>query len=735
MTTLHDSPFSRPPFRLRALVCVLAGLPAAAAVAQTTATPTQLAPVSVTATRTERSIEELPPSVSTTSREQLDEAQADDYRELGKLVPGVDISRNGRYGFTNINIRGLQGNRVLTLVDGIRLPDTFEFQGRDSRVGQDLVDFDSLSSIDIVRGPGSTLYGSSALAGIVGLRTLNPEDLLRDGAYIGGRVTGGHDTTDNSTGLRAAVAGRSDAGTSWLVQVGGRKGHETETGGSIDTPDSRRTVADPQDTERRNVLAKLQQRFDGGHRLGLTAEYFRHEVDTNLLSLRAVPTSTAAGRVLDSYARDEQTRKRVSVEYDYAAPGGRGVVDTASARLYHQKLDSSQQRFEVRGNAPHYERDGQYEQSLVGTSGHFTKRFGGAVTQNWIIGGEWWQSDTEEFAAGFPRTSVVNVRTLPTTKNRQWGIFADNEIGFANGAFTLTPGLRYDRYKIAPEVDSVLAGQIAAGNGSVPAAQEDSRLSPKLAANWLLSDQASLFAQYAYGFRAPSVLEVNGQFTNGTNYTLVPNGGLKPETSRGLDLGARLGTQDLGGTVTVFDTHYRNFIEMASLQNSDPVFLPGFGSVFQYRNVERARIYGTELAGHMALNPNWRLEGFVAWMQGQNESSDGWLDSVPSAKMSVALRYSADQWGALARLTAARAKNKTSLPNAFQAPGYGVVDLSAWWLPTRDVRVTVGLYNLFDRKYWNGTDAQTTALSGTSATRDFYSLPGRNLRATVAWQF
>jgi hemoglobin/transferrin/lactoferrin receptor protein len=735
MTTPFAPQRSLLPWPVRPLVCLLTALPFAPAGAQTLAAATELQTVTVTATRTEKAIDDLPPSVTSTDRASLDENFVDDYRELGKQVPGVDVSRSGRYGHTDINIRGLQGNRVLTLIDGIRLPDTFEFQGRDSRVGQDLVDFGSLSAIDIVRGPGSTLYGSSALAGIVGLRTLDPADLLGATKTLGARLKADYDGADDSKGLQAALAGRVAEDTLWLVQVGERRGHELETGGSIDTPDSRRTQSDPQDVTRRSMMAKLQQRFAGGHRLGLTAEYFKTDVDTDLLSVQAPAGNTAAARVLRSTANDEQERRRISLEYDYRAPGADSIVDGASARIYHQKLESDQFRHEVRANAPRYDRDGLYQQSLKGVSGQLSKRFAGTVSQNWVVGGEWWQTDTDEFAAGFPNISTINVRTLPRTRNRQRGLFADNELSFAGGAFTLTPGVRYDSYRIDPEVDPILAGQIAGGSGSRPAAQKDSRLSPKIAANWIVADEANLFAQYAHGFRAPSVLEVNGQFTNNRQYTLIPNAQLKPETSRGLEVGARLGDQQRGGTVTVFDTRYKNFIEMATLTNRDPAFIPGYGSVFQYNNVADARIYGTELTGHWLLARNWRAEGMIAWMQGKNESSHTWINSVPSAKASVALRYAQDQWGAMARLTAARAKDKTASPSTFAAPGYGVVDLTAWWTPVKDMRLSVGVFNLFDRKYWNGVDTLTAAQAANSSTLDFYSLPGRNLRASLAWQF
>ena len=719
---------TQPHFALRPLALLIATLPCAFAVAQTADTPvTNLSPVSVTATRTEKTIDDLPPSVTTTDRTSLDANFVDNFSELGKLVPGIDVNYSGRYGFTDVNIRGLQGNRVLMMVDGIRLPETFEFNGRDSRVGQDLVDFSSLSAIDIVRGPGSTLYGSSALAGIVGLRTLNPGDILKPGQQLGALAKTDYNGADRSFGLNAALAGRLSDRTEWLLQLGQRKGHEIDNNGTNDSQTGARTKSDPQDYTRQNALLKLQHSFAGGHKLGLTGEWFHKQSNTSLYSER---TSS----VLNSDAYDRQDRKRISLEYDYVSPDAGNWIDSASARIYHQQFESNQHRYQVRTTAADYQREGRYEQSTNGFSGQVVKRFGGPITQQWIVGGELYRNEFTEFAAGKPAISTINVRTMPDTTNTQAGMFISNELGFAGGRFTLTPGLRYDHYNIKPEIDSVLAGQIANGSGSTPAKQSDSRFSPKLAANWQVNPWAQAFAQYAHGFRAPSVLEVNGQFTNSNLYTLIPNPALKPETSKGWELGTRLGDQRLGGSLTVFDTRYKNFIEMGTLSPTDPAYIPGYQyAVYQYQNVQAARIYGSEAAAHVQLATNWRLEGFVAWMQGQNETSNTWLNSVPSMKTSVALSYTQQQWGGQVRVTAAKAHDKNASASNFAAPGYGIVDLSAWWKPIRDVRVSVGVYNLFDQTYWNGTD--TLTLSSSVALAGRYTLPSRNVRASLAWQF
>ncbi|WP_051711297.1 TonB-dependent hemoglobin/transferrin/lactoferrin family receptor [Andreprevotia chitinilytica] len=694
-----------------------------------------LAPVVVTATRTAKSLGDLPPSVTTTDRKTLDEQSIRSFTDLGnRAEPGVTITRQPRYGGTNINIRGLEGNRILMLVDGIRLPDTFSFSGRDAFIGQDMVDFGSLSAIDIVRGPGSTLYGSSALGGIVGLRTLEPADLLRGGKQFGGRIDTDYDSADKSYGARATLAGELATNTLWLMQFGGRKGSELDNQGTVGGTGALRTEPEPQDSNSKNVLGKLQHYFEGGHTLRLTGEYRNSTTDTQLLS-------DLSATVKSSRAEDEQTRKRLSLSYDYAAPEAGHWIDAATARVYWQKLDSDQHRYQVRTTAADYQRDGQYAQSMKGANGQLVKNLDGAVTQQWVVGGEWWQSHTVEFAAGKPASSAINVRTIPVTDVTQWGVFAQNEIGFNDGKYLLTPAVRYDRYGLTPEIDNLLAAQIAAGTAVTPKEQSDSKVSPSLRGTWKVNEGLSFYGQYAQGFRAPTVVEVNGQFANtAQGYKLIANPDLKPETSAGIEFGARFGSDALGGTTTVYDNHYKNFIEQVVLGGSgtsaDPL-------IYQNVNVAKARIYGAEATGHWRFWPDWRINGSLAWAVGSNETTGAWLDSVAPLKAVIVVGYARPQWGLDSTFTAAAAKRHVSTSSYFQVPGYGVVDFSGWWSPIKDLRLTAGLYNLFDHKYWNSQDRAKNAQGGgpgglmlaSDPALDRYSQPGRSVRVAARWMF
>ena len=172
------------------------GLAAGIAAAQTLPGD-MLDEVTVTAMRMESKIGEVPATVSVFSEEKIQEWLVNDIKDLVRFEPGVSVrsapsrftaagASTGRDGNSGFNIRGMEGNRVLMLVDGVRIPDGYAF-GAQSVGRGDYVDLDVLKSIEILRGPSSALYGSDGLAGAVTsspriLRTISPMAAGRTGA-------------------------------------------------------------------------------------------------------------------------------------------------------------------------------------------------------------------------------------------------------------------------------------------------------------------------------------------------------------------------------------------------------------------------------------------------------------------------------------------------------------------------------------------------------------------------
>src|SRR5690606_35129540 len=93
------------------------------------------------------------------------------------------------------------------------------------------VDPEIVKRVEILRGPASALYGSSAIGGAVSYYTLDASDIIKDDKDVGARLKTGYSSADDSWLTSATVAGRQDD-FDGLLHVSQRNGHETESYGS-----------------------------------------------------------------------------------------------------------------------------------------------------------------------------------------------------------------------------------------------------------------------------------------------------------------------------------------------------------------------------------------------------------------------------------------------------------------------------------------------------------------------
>lgn len=341
---------------------------------------------------------------------------------------------------------------------------------------------------------------------------------------------------------------------------------------------------------------------------------------------------------------------------------------------------------------------------------------------------------------------VYPLRDFPNGTTDTVGIFLQDEIGFFDQQrLALTPGIRYDWTQLKPDVDALAATALNAVGRSASSQKYD-RISPKLGWRWKFTPAVATYGQIASGFRAPDYNEVNGSFRNTTySYAIVPNPDLKPETSVGLELGLHAGSERIRGQAAVFDNRYTNFIDTEYLDcPADPACVTTVSMTQQHLNRSKVRIYGAEVRGSWNFAPGWQADGAIAYAHGTDEKTRQPLNSVDPLRASFGVGYATSTWGAESRLRAATHKSRIddSVPLAaatptryFRTPGYGVLDLAVWVKPSRDARVTVVLNNAFDKKYWVWSDVRRQADAYSPLAVDFYSQPGRNLRAVYQMDF
>jgi vitamin B12 transporter len=106
-------------------------------------------------------------SVTVITREDLQRQQVRQVADALRSLPGVAVNRSGAYGnFTQVRIRGAESNHTLVLIDGVEANNT-----TDGELDFSNLSADDIERIEVIRGPMSALYGSSAVGGVINIVT------------------------------------------------------------------------------------------------------------------------------------------------------------------------------------------------------------------------------------------------------------------------------------------------------------------------------------------------------------------------------------------------------------------------------------------------------------------------------------------------------------------------------------------------------------------------------------
>jgi hemoglobin/transferrin/lactoferrin receptor protein len=713
-------------------------------VAETTAdTVAVLRKTTVTATRTEENVDEVPATVSVITDRQIEDELATDIKDLVRFEPGVAVRNNparftaagsptGRDGNSGFNIRGLEGNRVLILVDGVRVPDAYSF-GAQSMGRGDYVDLDALKTVEILRGPASALYGSDGLAGAVSFTTKNPDDFLGAGADWGVRTRASYASADESSSEGIAMAGRAGPWQA-LLSYTRRDAAEQDSKGSNDAANVSRTTPIPQDIASNAVLGKLVFEPNDAHRMRLTLDHFDRRVDSNVLSAIAIPP-LAATSTLALTASDDIKRDRISIDHRYEADSG--WLASAQTALYYQTSRTQEYAAEDRNTAADRTRDSTFDNKVVGFGAQLTSLLSfGDIEQRWVYGVDASRTRQEGVRDGTipPAGETFPARAFPTTDHSLAGLYVQDELAVFDGRLMLYPALRYDYYSIDPQDDPLFTA-------NAPQTQHDTHLSPKFGVVLPVGEIVGLFANYGAGFKAPAPSQVNNGFTNPVQfYRSISNPDLKPETSETVEAGVRLHFAHASASLTGFSGRYQDFIDQLQIAGNFTAANPG---IFQYINRGRVKISGAELKAEAELGRGFALQTAASYARGTSTTNgiDAPLNSIEPWKLvaGVNWRNASGRYGGQLVATHSAGKQPSrvdqsacSVPSCFTPPGFTILDTTAWWNFTDSLTLRVGVFNLADKKYWWWSDVR--GQPSTSGTLDAYSQPGRNASASLTWR-
>lgn len=690
----------------------------------------------VVANKSERSVREIAANVTIMTRSDISDNLAATVADVFRYTPGIDYEAAGsRFGTEGINIRGIGGNRVALLVDGVPLSDQFDVGGF-SNATRDFVNAGLIQRVEVLHGPASALYGSAAVGGVVAITTPDPANI------IGQNKTGGDFTATwraaDSSSHAAGMFAFGDNSKGLLFGASLRSGQEVQSAAVEE-------ILDFRNYERRSAIVKFvaDDRFGKTWRVGFIHQDSQVTSDLNSMLGTGRFRSTTALEGDDDYTLD-----LISAEYEFGSPGE--WVDSGVVRGYYETAQIRQKTLDERGLSSRpvsIDRFFSFDQEIHGFEVNLQKQLDGDyVTQKLGAGIEYRERKTTEYRDG-TSTSLVDgsstnvilgevfpLRDFPISTSAEWSAYFEDVMTL--GDWSLIGAVRLDRYELTPSNDPMFAEDY-------PFAElvsiTESDLSPKLGVIYRVTEDTDIYLQYSHGFRAPPYADANiGLDIPVFNYRAIPNPDLRSETSDGFDLGVRWHGDNSSARLAVFRTRYTDFIESKMRVGIDPV---SGRLLIQSRNISATVIAGIEAGGHVdlagALN-NFQLDGSLYVAQSENRDNGQPLNSVGPGQLVVGASWNAADGKRRIRLqttfTDAWDDRDESRGELFKPAGHVVFDLYLTQRIGEQMTLRAGLMNLTDRTYWNWSDVR--GLGPNDPALPYLAQAGRSvsLSLNVNWQ-
>jgi len=357
--------------RITAFVLALCAVPTAFAASDDVT-------VVVTATRQQQRTNELLADVSVISRDDIDQAGQSTLAELLARQPGIQSSNNGGPGkASSLFIRGTNSNHTVVLIDGVRIGSATL-----GTAALEQIPLSQVERIEILRGPGSALYGADAIGGVIQIFTKRGQGEPRLDGFAG---VGSYNTRDLSGG----ISGGSKA---WSYSLRGSN-YSTDGIKAIDDKAKQPYSFDPSHSadgfRNASVSGSLAFRPADGHEIGATLfqtagrNWFesgpnfdsRADLAQSALNLysrnrfadiwtstvrlgQSIDDSTTYASYSPAGARIKTTQEQFAWQNDVRVPSGNLLV----------ALESLKQQALVQGG---FDKDRSIDSALIGWSGHW----------------------------------------------------------------------------------------------------------------------------------------------------------------------------------------------------------------------------------------------------------------------------------------------------------------------------------------------------------------------------
>ncbi|HET6959310.1 MAG TPA: TonB-dependent receptor [Vicinamibacterales bacterium] len=665
--------------------------------------------VTVTPSRTEQRLGDVPASVSLVTSEQIDASPALLADDVLKQIPSFSLFRRtsslvAQPTAQGVSLRGIGPSgqsRTLVLLDGIPFNDPFG-----GWVYWTRVPLESVDRVEITEDSSSSLYGNMAMGGVINIITSRParKTIELDPTY------GNHNTP------KFDFFGSNQ----WNKVSAIVQGSFLQTDGFPIVADIERGPIDNNaDVAYKNLTGKVEfdpsDRFQGFVRAGYFSE---NRNNGKVGELNDTRWTTVYGGLRTRLADDSDLQARVFVDVQRAHFNFLAVTNAATTRnVVRLATDQIVPTNGVGGMA-------QWAKAL----GH-NNAFSAGFDWRWVDG------DSEEggYVPAVP-TSITGVTQAATLSTQRVSGGTQQSLGaFVQDIFTpmdklvLTLSARLDNWKNYDGhfiETSVATGLPTANNRPTIPDSNDTVVSPHIAAMYHASDRVSVWGAANSGFRAPTLTELYRQFAVGA-VTTRPNDQLQPERLVSGEVGVNVApAKNVSLRVTWFDNKVTNPVLNVTLSPT----------LAQKQNIPETKVQGVQTDIEYRLGTEWRF--FAAYVYDNAKVVDGgpanvalngkWLQQVPENRGSFQVAYTNAKYATvtlgvqIVGLQYNDDLNVNFIPpatlasagydsNAYPAglPGFTSVDLSVAHNFTPNIQAFFGMQNMLGKTYFVQTNPST----------------------------